>query len=68
MSNLLYLHSGSPPSQLDLSRRAADRYAVLSALTQARADRRSRTGHSVRRLRRAVARYLVSTARLVDVS
>lgn len=68
MSNLPCIDYDTLHSQLDLSRRAADRYAVLSALAQARADRRSRTGHSVRRLRRAVARYLVSTARLVDVS
>lgn len=57
----------SPPSQLDLSREATTRYAQVSAAAQARAER-SRSVTPVRRLRRAVARYLVSTARLVDAS
>ncbi len=56
------------PSQLAVSRQAADRYALSSALAQNRVPRRPWTVTPVRRLRRAVARHLVRTARLVDAS
>ena len=61
-------HPEFAPSQAELSRQAARRYALAAATRSLRQRNRSKRPTGLRRVRHALAIRLVATARLIDAT